>query len=117
VKGRVSPVSLKLLSWNVRWFNEGQKCLRVGNAKDQFSQAFASIYGPNANCDRRLLWDELASLLSWWNLPWCIVCVLGVGEGDFNVTQFPSDQSFEDHEQMVVDLKAFFFKTLYRYCL
>jgi len=48
------------------------------NVKDQFYWAFASVYGPNANCDRRLLWDELAGLLSRWALPWCI-------GGDFNV--------------------------------
>jgi len=23
-----------------------------------------------------LLWDELAGLLSWWNLPWCIGAIL-----------------------------------------
>jgi hypothetical protein len=34
-----------------------------------------------SNQDRRLLWDELAGLLNWWDLPWCI-------GGDFNVTQF-----------------------------
>jgi hypothetical protein len=42
------------------------------NVEDQFYWAFASVYGPNANCDRRLLWDELAGLLSRWALPWCI---------------------------------------------
>lgn len=42
------------------------------NAVDQFSWAFAGVYGPNPDCDRRILWDELAGLISWWDLPWCI---------------------------------------------
>jgi hypothetical protein len=45
---------------------------------------------PNANGDRRFLWDELAGLLSWWDLPWCM-------EGDFNVTCFPSENLGEAH--------------------
>ena len=43
------------------------------------------MYGPNGDSDRYLLWDELAGLLSWWNMPWCI-------EGDFNVIRFPSER-------------------------
>jgi hypothetical protein len=35
------------------------------------------IYGPNDNNDRKRLWDELAGLISWWEMPWCI-------GGDFN---------------------------------
>jgi hypothetical protein len=35
------------------------------NVEDQVSWAFVSAYGPNFDCDRRLLWDELAGLLSW----------------------------------------------------
>jgi len=42
--------------------------------------------GPNSGNDRRLLWDELAGIISWWNMPWCI-------GGDFNVTRFPSERS------------------------
>jgi len=42
------------------------------NVVDQFSWAFAGVYGPNTDCDRRLLWDELTSLISWWDLPWGI---------------------------------------------
>jgi exonuclease III len=30
-----------------------------------FSWAFASVYGPNSNCDRKYLWEELTSLISW----------------------------------------------------
>jgi exonuclease III len=41
--------------------------------------AFAGVYGPNSDRDRRHLWDELVGMLNWWNLPWCI-------EGDFNIT-------------------------------
>jgi exonuclease III len=36
------------------------------------------VYGPNDDVDRRELWDELARLMSWWEMPWCI-------GGDFNV--------------------------------
>ena len=60
------------------------------NVVDLSIWAFAGVYGPNREKDRRLLWDELASVLSWWNLPWCI-------GGDFNVTQFPSERSSGAH--------------------
>ncbi|KAG2664290.1 hypothetical protein I3760_16G075400 [Carya illinoinensis] len=45
--------------------------------------AFASVYSPNSDNDKRLLWDELAGVHNWWDLLWCI-------GGDFNVTRFPS---------------------------
>ncbi|XP_059458323.1 uncharacterized protein LOC132187919 [Corylus avellana] len=44
-----------------------------------------SVNGLNSDRDRRLLWDELAGVLSLWNLPWCI----GI---DFNVPRFPSER-------------------------
>jgi hypothetical protein len=56
------------------------------NVVDLSVWAFAGVYGLNRERDRRLLWDELAGILSWWNLPWCI-------GGDFNVTWFPSERS------------------------
>jgi hypothetical protein len=56
------------------------------NVADGFEWAFARVYGPNDNSDRRWLWDEMAGLLSFWELPW----VLG---GDFNVIRFPSERS------------------------
>lgn len=49
------------------------------NVEDNFSWAFVGIYCPNFDRNMRLLWDELVGLLSWWNLPWCIM-------GDFNVS-------------------------------
>lgn len=27
--------------------------------------AFASVYGPNCDCDRRFLWDELVGVVNW----------------------------------------------------
>ncbi|KAF5461862.1 hypothetical protein F2P56_017925 [Juglans regia] len=51
---------------------------------DGFLWAFAGVYGPNLDVDRRLLWDELAGVHCWWELPWCI-------GGDFNVARFQSE--------------------------
>ena len=55
---------------------------RFKNVSDQFEWAFTGIYGPNLNRKRQFMWEELASLNSWWNLPWCL-------GGDFNVIRFP----------------------------
>jgi hypothetical protein len=58
------------------------------NIADDFTWAFAGFYGPNIDSCRRSLWEELAGLLSWWDLPWCI-------GGDFNVFRFPCERSGE----------------------
>ena len=55
------------------------------NVEDHFVWAFTSVYGPNSDRDRQLLWEELASIHSWWNVPGCI-------GGDFNVVRFPSER-------------------------
>jgi hypothetical protein len=52
----------------------------------ELALAFAGVYSPNGDCDRCLLWDELAGLSCWWDLPWCI-------GGDFNAIRFPSERS------------------------
>jgi hypothetical protein len=49
----------------------------------EFAWAFEGVYGPNIRC---LLWKELAGLISWWDVPWCV-------GGDFNVTHFPSGRA------------------------
>jgi hypothetical protein len=54
------------------------------NVVDGFEWAFVGVYGPSGDFDRYRLWDELAGLMSWWDLPWCI-------GGDFNVIRFPSE--------------------------
>ena len=58
---------------------------RFKNVNDHFEWAFTGIYGPNLNRNHHLMWEELASLISWWNLPWCL-------GGDFNVIRFPSER-------------------------
>lgn len=42
------------------------------NIEDCSIWAFAGVYGPNHASDRRILWDELAGIMSWWNMLWCI---------------------------------------------
>uniref|UniRef100_A0A2N9EXD0 Reverse transcriptase domain-containing protein n=1 Tax=Fagus sylvatica TaxID=28930 RepID=A0A2N9EXD0_FAGSY len=53
--------------------------------EDGLEWMFSGVYGPNRDSDRRLLWEELAGIGSWWSLPWCI-------GGDFNVVRFPSER-------------------------
>ena len=36
--------------------------------------------------ERKILWEELAGLMSVWEVPWCI-------GGDFNIVRFPSERS------------------------
>ena len=52
------------------------------NVADQKVWMFTGVYGPNNDGDRRLMWDELAGIHSWWDVPWCV-------GGDFNVVRFP----------------------------
>ena len=58
---------------------------RFRNVQDQFEWAFLGVYGPNADAERFILWEELAGVRSWWGVPWCI-------GGDFNVVRFPSEK-------------------------
>ena len=58
--------------------------------EDNFLWAFAGIYGPNDDTTRQCLWEELAGVLSWWELPSCI-------GGDFNLSRFPSERSGVSH--------------------
>ena len=41
---------------------------RFRNVGDDFEWAFTSVYGPNADREKRLMWEELAGFCSWWNL-------------------------------------------------
>jgi exonuclease III len=57
---------------------------------DQYEWAFSGVYGPQSNRDRRVMWDELSGLATWWGTPWCV-------GGDFNVIRFPSERSGAEH--------------------
>jgi len=50
--------------------------------------SFANVYCPNDDNDRRVLWDELVQLCSWWDLSRCI-------GGDFNIIRYSSEISSE----------------------
>jgi hypothetical protein len=82
-----------LILWDKRVVEKIEDCFGVYSLavkfrfiEDNTLWAFAGVYGPNHARDRRILWDELAGLMSWWIMPWCI-------GGDFNVTRFSSERS------------------------
>jgi hypothetical protein len=82
-----------LLMWDRRVVTKIEVCLgnylaacSFRNVGDGLLWAFAGVYGPTCNSLRRFLWEELAGLLSIWDLPWCI-------GGDFNATIFHNERS------------------------
>jgi hypothetical protein len=64
------------------------------NVDENFEWAFTSVYGPNFDSDRRVFWDELAGMISWWDFLWWI-------GGDFNIICFPSERSSDSHQSPV----------------
>ena len=57
----------------------------------------------NLDRDRRVMWDELSRLATWWGTPWCV-------GGDFNVTRFPSERSGAEHfTPRMTDFSEFIF--------
>lgn len=57
-----------------------------------------SIYGPNDESLRGLLWNELNSICSRWSDPWCI-------RGDSNVVRYPHERSGGVH--LIRDMRDF----------
>lgn len=55
------------------------------NVLDRFIWAFSRVHGPNADCERHYLWEELLRVFNWWEVPWCI-------GGDFNVICCPNER-------------------------
>lgn len=43
--------------------------------EDGFVWAFACIYGPNVDSSKRILWDEIVGLFSWWI---CLGVLVGI---------------------------------------
>ncbi|KAG2711914.1 hypothetical protein I3760_04G100200 [Carya illinoinensis] len=81
-----------IIMWDSRVVESSEECVgnymaacSFRNVEEGFCWAFVGVYGPNMDSHRKVLWDELAGLGSWWNLPWCI-------GGDFTVTRFPSER-------------------------
>jgi hypothetical protein len=81
-----------LLMWDRRVVSKIDECMgsyvvacSVRNVEDGLVWAFAGVYGPSSHNFRRFIWEELAGLLSIWDMPWYIV-------GDFNATIFHSER-------------------------
>lgn len=39
---------------------------------DGFIWAFSGVYGPQMEGDKRCLCEELAGVIHWWEIPWCL---------------------------------------------
>ncbi|KAG6632746.1 hypothetical protein CIPAW_13G179800 [Carya illinoinensis] len=82
-----------LVMWDKRAVNLVEEYVReflvacsFTNVDNGFCWHFAGVYGPNEDNSRKHIWDELAGLCSWWDIPWCT-------GGDFNIIQFPRERS------------------------
>lgn len=62
---------------------------------DNFEWAYGSVYGPNDDNDRKRLWDKLARLINWWEMPSCI-------RGDFNVFRYPGERSGDTRQSLAM---------------
>jgi hypothetical protein len=81
-----------LLMWDRRVVSKVDVCVgnfvaasSFRNVDDGLEWAFAGVYGPNRDIHRRRLWEELAGVMSLWDVLWCI-------GGDFNVTLYQSER-------------------------
>ncbi|KAG6660373.1 hypothetical protein CIPAW_03G101600 [Carya illinoinensis] len=77
-----------LVMWDKRVMEKMEEYIVACSFKmveDNFMWAFTGIYGPNVDNIIKQLWDEIAGLHTWWDLPWCI-------GGDFNIIRFPSER-------------------------
>jgi hypothetical protein len=97
-----------LLLWDRRVVSRIDSCMgnfvvacKFKNVDDGLEWAFAGVYGPNRDNLRWRLWEELAGLISIWEVPWCI-------GGDFNVTLFLDERSRSAaHRPAVADFAEF----------
>ena len=101
-----------LLMWDRRVMEKREECIgcytiacTFENVEDHFVWAFfgggGGVYGPNLEVDRRILWEELAGLMSMWEIPWCI-------GGDFNIVRFPSEcYSDSNYSTAMMDFSDF----------
>jgi hypothetical protein len=79
--------------WVVEKINEAVGLFSVSCkfrcVEDQYEWAFSGVYGPQSDRDKRLMWEELSGLVSWWGTPWCV-------GGDFNVVCYPTERLGSD---------------------
>lgn len=84
-----------LLIWDRRVVEKMEACegrfisacsfLCVSDNFEWVSLSVQCDYGHNDDQERKLLWDELVGVMSWWEKPWCI-------GGDFNIIRYPSER-------------------------
>jgi hypothetical protein len=98
-----------LIKWDRRVVEKVDECVgrytlavSLRNADDNFMWAFGGVYGPNDAGEMRVLWDEMAGLISWWDRLWCF-------GGDFNVVGF----RVSDRKQVVFLLQWKIFQSSY----
>lgn len=68
-------MNLRIISWNVRGLNDNEKRLRVRNIIKTWKAVIVCLQETKLELiTRRVIhriWDELAGIRIWWNVPWC----------------------------------------------
>ena len=86
-----------LLLWDNRSLQKIDEALGLYTASCKFRSvssgfewAFTGVYGPHDLPARRILWDEMSGVVSWWDVPWIV-------GGDFNIVRYPSERVGAEH--------------------
>ena len=77
--GSMGASSGILLMWDTRMVEKIEDAVGVISVSCKFRSvinhqewAFSIVYGPQTDRERLVMWDELAGISSWWEVPWCI---------------------------------------------
>lgn len=92
----------KMLCWNVREVNRGDKQRIIPKNGEEFDCSF--IYAHNSQCEKKILWVDLCQLARSINGPWILMgdfnCVLNTNERIGSAVRLQEMQDFHNCTSM-----------------